>query len=51
MLELRLRDALTPALARLTDALVRDMRAELASALRDVVARAVAQELLRHRGR
>jgi len=30
---------------------VRDARVELASTLRDVVARAVAQELSRHRGR
>jgi len=51
MLEQRIREAMAPALARLTDALVRDARAELASTLRDVVARAVAQELSRHRGR
>ena len=51
MLEYRLREVLTPALQRATDALVRDARVELASTLRDVVARAVAQELLRHRGR
>ncbi len=51
MLEYRLREVLTPALTRATDALVRDARIELASTLRDVVARAVAQELLRHRGR
>ena len=49
MLEVRLREALAPALARLTDALVRDARGELASSLRDIVARAVAQELSRHR--
>ena len=51
MLEHRLREALTPALARLTDALLRETRAELASTLRDVVTRAVAQELSRHRDR
>jgi hypothetical protein len=51
MLESRLREMLAPALARLTDALVRESRAELASTLRDVVARAVAQELSRHRTR
>jgi hypothetical protein len=51
MLDYRLRETLTPLLARLTDGLVRDARAELASTLRDVVARAVAQELSRHRGR
>jgi hypothetical protein len=51
MLEYRLREVLTPALTRATDALVKDARVELASTLRDVVARAVAQEILRHRGR
>jgi hypothetical protein len=51
MLEVRLREALAPALARLTDALVRETRGELASTLRDIVARAVAQELSRHRDR
>ena len=49
MLEVRLREALAPALTRLTDALVRDARGELASTLRDIVARAVAQEMSRHR--
>jgi hypothetical protein len=51
MLEQRLREAMSPALARLTDAVLREVRAELASALRDVVSRAVAQELSRHRER
>ena len=51
MLEQRLREALAPALARLTDALLRETRRELASTLQDLVARAVAQELSRHRGR
>lgn len=51
MLETRMRETLTPALTRATDALVRDLRNELASTLRDVVAQAVAQELARHRGR
>ena len=51
MLEYRLREVLAPALARATESLVRDARAELASTLREMVARAVAQELLRHRGR
>jgi hypothetical protein len=49
MLEYRLREALAPALARATDALVRDTRNELAQAMRDLVARAVSQELSRHR--
>lgn len=51
MLEVKLREVLTPALTRATDALMRESRAELASTLRDMVARAVAQELSRHRGR
>jgi hypothetical protein len=51
MLETRMRETLTPLLTRTTDALLRDTRHELASTLRDVVARAVAQELARHRGR
>ena len=51
MLEVRLREVLAPVLTRATDSLMRDARAELASTLRDVVARAVAQELSRHRGR
>ena len=51
MLEYRLREALAPALARLSEALVYEVRDELASTLRDVVAKAVAQELSRHRMR
>lgn len=51
MLEVKLREALAPVLTRATDALMREARNELASTLRDVVARAVAQELARHRGR
>lgn len=51
MLEVKLREVLTPALTRATDALMREARTELASTLRDVVSRAVAQELSRHRGR
>ena len=49
MLEVRLREALAPALARAADALIRDARKELTAALRDAVARAVAQELARRR--
>ncbi|HEX2541487.1 MAG TPA: hypothetical protein VHM00_10440 [Caldimonas sp.] len=45
MLEVRLREALAPVLARAGDALVRDARRELTAALRDVVTRAVAREL------
>jgi hypothetical protein len=51
MLEYRLRETLSPALARMADQLIRDTRVELAATLRDVVARAVAQELARLRGR
>ncbi len=51
MLEFRLREALTPALERLADALVRDVRLEFAATLRDMVERAVIQELARQRGR
>ena len=51
MLEYRLRAALTPLLARAADNLIREARGELASTLRDVVARALAHELARHRSR
>ena len=51
MLEYRLRETLTPVLAGAADALVREARNELAQTLRDVIARSVAQELSRHRGR
>ena len=51
MLDYRLREVLTPLLARAADAIVREARGELASTLRDLVERAVAQELARHRTR
>ena len=51
MLEVKLREALAPVLTRATDALMREARNELASTLREVVARAVAQEITRHRER
>ena len=51
MLDYRLREALTPVLTRATDALVLEARHELTSTLRDIVARSVAQEMSRHRGR
>ena len=50
MLDYRLREVLTPLLARATDNLIREARAELAVTLRDMVARAVALEMARHRG-
>ena len=49
MLEYRLREVLAPLLARATDNLIREARGELTSALREMVARAVAQEMSRHR--
>jgi hypothetical protein len=51
MLDYRLREVLTPLLTRTADSLIREARSELASTLRDVVTRAVAQELARHRTR
>lgn len=51
VLEYRLREVLTPILARATDGVVRDARNELTRTLRDVVARSVAEELLRQRSR
>lgn len=49
MLELRLREALAPVLARLADDMVRELRAKLQVALREVVAQAASQELARRR--
>src|ERR1700712_2578708 len=51
MLEYRLREVLTPVLTRVADQIIREARGELASTLRDVVSRAVAQEIARHRTR
>ena len=51
VLEYRVREVLTPILARATDAVVREARHELARSLRDVVAQCVAQELHRQRTR
>ncbi len=49
MLEQRMRETLAPALARLTDAMVREVRGELSGTLREIVQRAVALELARLR--
>jgi hypothetical protein len=49
VVEYRIREVLTPILERTGDALVREARAELARALREVVARCVASELRRQR--
>lgn len=51
VLECRVREILTPILTRATDAVVRDARSELSNSLHDLVARSVAQELLRQRSR
>ena len=49
MLEYRLRAAMEPVVERAIEVLRDSARAELASTLHDVVTRAVAQELIRHR--
>ena len=49
VLEQRLRETVEPALVRLADAMVNDTRDQLATALRELVANAVAQELARHK--
>jgi hypothetical protein len=49
LFEHRMRDALAPALTRLTTALADEARKQLAAVLREVVARAVAEEVARHR--
>ena len=51
LFEYRVREALGPLMTRLTDALVRETREELALIVRDVVRRAVAQEIAKHRPR
>lgn len=48
--EYKLRELLAPTLARIADSLIRDTRNELATTLREIVTRAVAQELQRTRG-
>lgn len=51
MLEFRLREAIAPLLSRHTEAMVRELRDELSTTMRDVVARAVAQEMAKLRQR
>lgn len=51
MLEYRMRETLAPILARATDAMIRDARNQLVNTLHEMVARAVAQEMARHRDR
>lgn len=47
MLEVRLKEALVPIVTRLTDALARDARSELAKVMKEVVSRCVAEEVRR----
>ena len=49
VLDARLRSALEPAVQALTSRVIADTRQELASTLRDGLARALAQESARHR--
>lgn len=49
MLERRLREVLDPALRRLSDALIAELRLELARGVREMVQKAVADELARIR--
>jgi hypothetical protein len=51
MFEFRVRESVGPAFARLMEAFMEETRDQLAITLRDVVRRAVAQELARHRSR
>jgi hypothetical protein len=51
VLEVRLRELLAPVLSRAADALIRDARKELTTAMRDAVSRAIAQELARRQDR
>ncbi len=51
MLEYRLREALVPILARVSETLVRELRQELSKTMTDVVTRSVAQEVARQRPR
>lgn len=51
ILAYRVREALTPILLRVSDLLIGEVRTELSATLRDVVARAVAQELAHQRAR
>jgi len=51
MFEYRVRETLAPVLARLSESILREARDELARTLRDVVSRAVSQELSKRRPR
>jgi hypothetical protein len=51
MFEFRVRETIGPAFARLLEGFIQETRHDLELTLRDVVRRAVAQELARHRPR
>jgi hypothetical protein len=51
MLEFRLRESMQPLLAQFTETLMQDLRDELSRTMRDVVTRAVAQEMSKLRNR
>lgn len=51
ILEYRLRETLMPLLTRAAETIVQDARTELAATLRDVLVRAVSQEMVRRRRR
>lgn len=51
LLEYRSKEIITPALKRLSEALIREMRDDLSATLQDVVSRAVAQEIARRRAK
>ncbi len=51
LVDFRLKEALAPVLARHADALVRELREELSQTMRDVVSRAVSQEMAKLRQR
>ena len=51
MLDFRLRESMQPLLAQFTETLMQDLRDELSRTMRDVVTRAVAQEMAKLRNR
>jgi hypothetical protein len=51
MIDFRLKEALAPILARHADALVRELREELSQTMRDVVSKAISQEMAKLRQR
>lgn len=51
MFEYRVREVMAPALERLAQSMIQEVRSQLSDTLRDVVRRAVAQELSRQRPR